>query len=180
MKKQIPNMITVFRMIGTIILIIYIYRYGLVNRYQIALIVVFLAFTDLLDGFLARHFHLESKLGMILDPVADKIFNWGLAITLMFKGLMPLWVLIIGVRDVIAFILAKLLHDADFDISPTIPAKLKMAFQSIGLISAIAFGFGTKALTLIAPIMIIMAIIMTFIEFFVVKEKYSKYKKALT
>ncbi len=47
-----------------------------VNRLEInfVLAIIFLGFsvTDFLDGYLARHFHQETALGKLLDPIADK------------------------------------------------------------------------------------------------------------
>ena len=57
------------------------------DGYILALLLFFLAgITDYFDGYLARKYNLESKLGEILDPIADKILVlfvlFGLAITL--------------------------------------------------------------------------------------------------
>ncbi|ETW78684.1 hypothetical protein HETIRDRAFT_324323 [Heterobasidion irregulare TC 32-1] len=58
--------------------------------------------TDLVDGFLARRYNMQSVLGTILDPAADKTLMTTLAVTLTMKGLLPLplTVIILG-RDVL-------------------------------------------------------------------------------
>ncbi|THH14641.1 hypothetical protein EW146_g5711 [Bondarzewia mesenterica] len=58
--------------------------------------------TDLVDGFLARRYSMQSVLGTILDPAADKILMTTLAVTLTMHGLLPLplTVIILG-RDVL-------------------------------------------------------------------------------
>ena len=68
--NQLPNLISVLR-----ILLVLPVVWALVNlEYAIALILFAVAgFTDALDGFLAKHFHWESRLGSILDPLADKL-----------------------------------------------------------------------------------------------------------
>lgn len=48
------------------------------------------AFTDWLDGYIARNYNQMTKLGAFLDPLADKIFIGSLTIGLCMKGLVPL------------------------------------------------------------------------------------------
>ncbi len=62
----------------------------------IALIVAFLAgITDLLDGYLARKYHVESDFGRLMDPLADKIFILATFIMMLDYGMIPGWVLIV-------------------------------------------------------------------------------------
>lgn len=48
--------------------------------------------TDALDGFIARQFNQVSELGMVLDPLVDKIFQITTGICLYIVGRLPLWV----------------------------------------------------------------------------------------
>lgn len=47
--------------------------------------------TDFLDGWVARNFNSESKLGALLDPLADKLLVATLTFTLTYVHLIPLW-----------------------------------------------------------------------------------------
>lgn len=57
--------------------------------------------TDLVDGWIARKWNLQTVVGTIIDPAADKMLMTILTVTLAMKGLLPLWlaVIILG-RDV--------------------------------------------------------------------------------
>jgi cardiolipin synthase len=58
------------------------------------------AFTDVLDGAVARHFHLATPAGAWLDPVADKCLLSGVFLALAGAGTVPWWfVLLIFGRD---------------------------------------------------------------------------------
>src|SRR5438477_4957735 len=66
--------------------------------------VIFLAavVSDLLDGFIARKFHLTSRLGAALDPVADKLNMFVATVVLAMHDLLPLWLAVaIILRDVV-------------------------------------------------------------------------------
>jgi cardiolipin synthase len=63
-------------------------------------VIVFAAFTDGIDGQLSRWLKADSRLGQILDPVADKAFFAMVAVTLVIDGTLGLVeLLVIGLRD---------------------------------------------------------------------------------
>jgi len=58
------------------------------------------AFTDWLDGYLARRWSQTSALGALLDPIADKVLVLGIFLAFVQLGLIPAWmVLIIALRE---------------------------------------------------------------------------------
>lgn len=97
--RFIPNALCVLRMA----LIVPVAWLLLVEEYQLTLCVfAFAAFTDGLDGFIAKRFGWTSELGKILDPLADKILLVGVFITLAVAGLVPAWLAAVAVmRDVV-------------------------------------------------------------------------------
>lgn len=172
-KLTIPNVLTVFRMISSVALCGYIAMFGITSPFLITLATIGIGATDILDGYLARNCGMSSQLGSILDPIADKIFNWGIGATLMATGIMPVWPLLISVRDIVMFTVASYeFKTKGKELLPTIPAKMKMALQSAGLISTLAFGFGSSGLELIAPICMASAIATVIPEIYCVKKKY--------
>ena len=91
----------------------------------------------------------------------------------MATGIMPLWPLTIAARDAIVFGVSTYQFKKNgLEMKPTIPAKLKMALQSAGTISTIAFGFGDSGLSLIAPICMAGAIATVIPEVICIKKKY--------
>lgn len=55
------------------------------NIYIATGIMLFSAYTDFLDGFIARKFDMKSNLGKILDPLADKFMQLGVSIALVIE-----------------------------------------------------------------------------------------------
>tara|TARA_S200000501_G_scaffold368340_1_gene406040 strand:+ start:64 stop:603 length:540 start_codon:yes stop_codon:yes gene_type:complete len=71
MKSKLVNLLTISRVFLAFIIFILILFF---ENYSSALILFFVAgISDYLDGFLARKYKVESNLGEILDPTADKI-----------------------------------------------------------------------------------------------------------
>ena len=67
----IPNVLSFFRIL---LVPVFVWLYAFRDERIWALIVLIVSgVTDLLDGFIARHFHMISDLGKMLDPVADKL-----------------------------------------------------------------------------------------------------------
>ena len=76
---------------------------GLQNEWNWALwLYGIAAFTDMLDGSIARLLHQKSRLGAFLDPMADKLMMLGGVVLLSLQGILPWWLmaLIIG-RDML-------------------------------------------------------------------------------
>lgn len=106
---NLPNTITLFRLILTAVFCIAASAEGTVG-YAIALSAFVLgAISDWLDGYLARKMGLVTSLGKLLDPLADKILVCSGFVYLSAKGLCPVWVtalilcrefLVTGIRQI--------------------------------------------------------------------------------
>ena len=92
----IPNMLTILRIL-LIPVFLWVYL-GLKNQYLGLGILALSFFTDFLDGFIARHWHMVSDFGKALDPVADKLNQASILIALSFKY--PIMLLPFGIMFV--------------------------------------------------------------------------------
>ena len=120
---NIPNSLTILR-----ILLIPCYIGLLVyGRFDEALIVLLVAgLTDALDGAIARMKNQYTRLGAVLDPLADKMLLISGFVTLSLIHLVPSWVTILVVsRDVILMLGTAVAHftDSRVDITPTFLGK---------------------------------------------------------
>lgn len=127
--RDIPNALCILRIVLTVPV-----GWAIVTgRYDIAMALFFVAgFTDGLDGFLAKRFSWQSRLGGFLDPIADKLLLVTCFVTLWFAGYVPEWLLIaVVVRDVIIVLGAAVYHFrvGDFVAEPSIISKLNSALQ---------------------------------------------------
>lgn len=99
--RHIPNIITVFR----ILLVYPVVSLMLAGRSDWALALFVVAgVSDAVDGFLAKYFHWQSRLGSYLDPLADKLLLIASYVTLAWLGLIPAWLTVLVIlRDAIIF-----------------------------------------------------------------------------
>ena len=86
MKLQIPNALTIGRIILVPIFVVTFYIPGFLGDLIPFFIFILASFTDFLDGLLARLFKEESKLGELLDPIADKIMVSAALVLLVMNG----------------------------------------------------------------------------------------------
>lgn len=69
------------------------------------------ALTDWLDGVIARRFDMISRVGQILDPIADRLFVVTTMVVLALRDLVPWWLVVILVaRDVLLFFVQLYVH----------------------------------------------------------------------
>jgi cardiolipin synthase len=127
--RDLPNLITVLRMVlvGPATWLILEQRFGLA-----LLLFGVAAFTDAVDGFLAKHFGWTSKLGGILDPLADKLLVMASFLALAWVGALPVWlVLLVVARDIIilAGAISYYFLVQQFQAAPTLTSKLNTLAQ---------------------------------------------------
>ncbi|MDQ3158122.1 MAG: CDP-alcohol phosphatidyltransferase family protein [Actinomycetota bacterium] len=91
--------------------------------------------TDYLDGYLARKLNQASKIGAILDPVADRLYILAVVIGLSIRDIIPWWLaIILPLRDVFLFCLVPFLRTRGYSSLPvhflgkTATASLLYAF----------------------------------------------------
>ena len=99
MLKQIPNLLTLARLALTPYLFLLMSRHdyrGLLWPFALV------GLTDVLDGYLARRWRAASRLGAILDPLADKILLSGTFLVLALTGAIEPWIAVVVLgRDVL-------------------------------------------------------------------------------
>jgi len=84
---KIPNILTIGRIIIVPIFVLSFYIPGVTGDLVPFFLFVLASFTDYVDGLLARLYKEESKLGELLDPIADKILVSAALILLVMNGI---------------------------------------------------------------------------------------------
>lgn len=99
----VPNALSMLRLLG-----VPLFLYLLIHKHDdwLALgLLIISGLTDFLDGYIARRFHQTSRLGQILDPMADRLYTIATLVGLAIRDIVPWWlVVILLARDVMMLI----------------------------------------------------------------------------
>ncbi len=107
-------------------------QYGVV-RYLAAALFVFAIVTDTVDGHLARGRNLITDLGIILDPIADKILIGGALVALSILGELPWWITIVVLLREFGITIFRFAFLSKIVIPASRGGKLKTVIQSVAI-----------------------------------------------
>jgi len=95
-----PNILSALRLLG-VPLFLWLILVPEADGWAILLLAVS-GFTDWLDGYLARRWNQISRVGQLLDPVADRLYIVATLVGLLIRGIVPWWfVAILVARDLV-------------------------------------------------------------------------------
>ena len=156
---NLPNKITLFRtiLIPVFILFLLVDMGGSIsilggrdislNIFIAALIFIFASFTDFIDGYLARKYHLITNFGKFADPLADKLLVMTAFITLVGASVIPMWIVAVIVCRELAVTGLRLLLVNDGEVlAAAWPGKVKTATQMLAIIFLLIDDFPVKGL----------------------------------
>ena len=165
--KIFVNLLTTFRFLSIIVLTIIFHK---ISREVFLLIIAILFLTDLLDGYLARKYRVQTMYGTYMDTIADKALSLGLIVILLHKVLL-LWLVFVG--DVcISFIniIGKLRGKVT---QSSLDGKMKTWFVALTILISYAYYFHIFPYTLVR-----ISCILTFVIQLFVITSYVKFFKS--
>jgi CDP-diacylglycerol--glycerol-3-phosphate 3-phosphatidyltransferase/cardiolipin synthase len=137
MKIKIPNILTIGRIIIVPFFVFAFYLPGFYGDVIAFSLFIVASFTDFLDGLLARMFKEESKLGELLDPIADKIIVAAALILLVMNGIIKNYevvaAIIILTREILISGLREFLAKGQIKMPVSNLAKLKTFLQMVSI-----------------------------------------------
>ena len=130
-----PNMLTLYRIIAIPAIVVLMLFPNRLCTFLAAVLFSAAAITDYLDGYLARKMGLESNLGKVMDPVADKLLVSSSFIMLSAQGWVPAWMVCIIVgREIAVTGLRNIMAEYKRDVSASNLGKYKTGFQIAAII----------------------------------------------
>ena len=150
MLKKIPNILTIGRIIIVPFFVLAFYLPGFYGDLTALILFIVASFTDFLDGMLARMFGVESKLGELLDPIADKILVSAALILLVMNGTIKNYeviaAIIILTREILVSGLREFLAKGKITMEVTSLSKLKTFIQMTAIAILLTGDIGNKIL----------------------------------
>lgn len=140
-RADIPNLISLLRIVLVVPTVMALAK----EQYLLALMLYTIAgVSDALDGYIAKRFNYHSRLGSIIDPLADKLLLVATYVTLAWLGLLPAWLVVAVVaRDLLILGGATALHFliGRYEMEPSALSKLNTLAQILlGLLAVLSAG----------------------------------------
>ena len=179
MLKHVPNILTVIRFILVPFILVLIFQ----EQYLPAVIVITISgLTDILDGTIARKYNYITDFGKLVDPLADKVTQISILVSLAIKNFIPLWMLVIVfLKEIVMIAGASFLYGKDLVVSSRWFGKLATVTFYIAIVCSLGicyFGIDWHFdiyIYYVALIATIFSLIMYFEEFY--KKGYLSKKK---
>jgi len=113
----VPNVLSVIRLLG-VPLFIWLIVGPRADVWAVVVLAI-AGLTDLLDGKIARRWHQVSRVGQMLDPIADRLYIFAIVVALLVRGVVPLWIVVaLAARDLMLLCLVPSLHSRGFTSLP--------------------------------------------------------------
>ena len=133
--KNLPNLLTVARIVMIPVVLIFLARGGPRDCFWAAAVYSLAAITDFFDGWLARRQGLVSVLGKFLDPLADKLIVSATLVWLVPMGRIPAWAVVLLLsREITITALRSIASSEGLVIAAGDGGKVKTALQMLGII----------------------------------------------
>ena len=140
----LPNLLTLSRIVAMPVLVALLWRPQPADYAVAFALYLLVAITDYFDGYLARAQGTVSKLGIFLDPIADKIMVATVIVMLVFTRTLDGWPVVAGLVILIREIAVSGLREFLAELRVSIPvsqlAKWKTTFQLVALGALILSG----------------------------------------
>jgi CDP-diacylglycerol--glycerol-3-phosphate 3-phosphatidyltransferase len=135
MKSDLPNRLTIFRIVCIPLVIIFMSFHGKLCSFLAALFIGMAFITDILDGYYARKYKAVTALGKFLDPLADKILVTITMIMLIPLERIPvLMVIVIIAREMAVTGLRSIAVNEGIVIQASKLGKYKTIFQATAIL----------------------------------------------
>ena len=143
--RHIPNILTAFRFLLVPPVVVLMLK----DEFMPALVLFAVAgFSDAVDGFLARRYHWTSRIGGLMDPLADKLLMVSSYLTLGWLGLIPVWLVALVILRDLVIVTGAVIYNArieQVEATPSVVSKLNTLAQIL-LVLSVLFSQAVSAL----------------------------------
>lgn len=147
----VPNVLSVIRLLG-VPLFLWLVLVREADGWAVLVLAVS-GFTDYLDGKLARRWHQVSRVGQLLDPLADRLYILSTIVALTLREIIPLWFAVVLVaRDVFLLLLVPVLRRRGLTALPVHFLGKAATFCLLYALPLLLLGDGESTVALLAKV----------------------------
>ncbi len=137
---NLPNKLTVTRIILSFVFMFFIFSQGLLFKTLALATFAIASITDFLDGYIARKYNLITDLGKLLDPIADKILVLTAFSAFVYLHIIPVWMLVIIIfRELLITVTRLVLAKKGKVIAASVWGKYKTVSQMVAIFIILGF-----------------------------------------
>jgi cardiolipin synthase len=138
MNSQIPNILTISRLVIIVFFPLMLVYVDITSRWIFLGLYTLAAITDFLDGYFARIYNIGSNFGRVMDPIADKVLILTLCIVILvrdtyFASFLVIPMLFLLIRELIVSGIREALAENNIQIKVSTLAKYKTGLQLVGM-----------------------------------------------
>jgi len=120
-QLNLPNTLSIVRIIMAPVIFFLIIFHTRDTYYLLIILYILTVILDFFDGYFARLYSLETELGRILDPIADKLLVLLIIIALIPVANFPIWLaILILLRDILIIIASSIIYKSKNEVKPSI------------------------------------------------------------
>lgn len=149
----VPNALSFLRLLGVPLFLWLILQDDATADYWAVALLMVSGFTDYLDGVLARRLHQISRLGQLLDPLADRLYIIATLLGLALRDIVPWWLVIaLLARDVVLAATLPILRRLGYGPLPVHFLGKAATFNLLYAFPLLLLGDGSGTLALVARV----------------------------
>ncbi len=149
----VPNVLSFLRLLGVPLFLWLILQDDPTADYWAVALLMVSGFTDYLDGVLARRLHQISRLGQLLDPLADRLYIIATLLGLALRDIVPWWLVIaLLARDVVLAATLPILRRLGYGPLPVHFLGKAATFNLLYAFPLLLLGDGSGTLALVARV----------------------------
>ena len=163
---NLPNKLTILRMImiPVFLVVLYIPGLGMAGNIAAAAIFILASITDFLDGKIARKYNLVTNFGKFMDPLADKLLVCSALICLIALDRIPAWIVIVIIsREFIISGFRLIAADNGVVIAASYWGKFKTASQMVTVI-LLVLNIQNTVFTVLGTVFIYISLVLTVVS----------------
>lgn len=177
--KNVPNILTLIRLFLVPVFVVVFLLEG-DQKTAAGIIFILASATDVLDGYLARKFNVMSKVGQLLDPLADKLMQIAAIVMMLIEKILPLWfVIFLASKEILMICVGFFLYSKKTFVKSNVFGKLNTVAVFAAITVLMFFSDVSKTLKTIMLLLVVCtsfaAMISYLYSYFLHHKKFKQY-----
>ena len=176
---NIPNILTILRLFMVPVFVL-VFRFEGDHKTMAAIVFILASTTDVVDGYIARKYNMTTKTGQLLDPLADKLMQIAVVVSMVCAKMIPLWfVLMLATKELLMILGGFFLYTKKTFVKSNIFGKANTVVMFCAMVILLIFSETNETLKQImldvTMVTNIVAMISYLYSYFIKKKQFKDY-----